>query len=120
MPSEDFNGGHPDPNLTYAEELVARMGLGAHAVADASTIPDFGAAADGDADRNMVLGRQFFVTPSDSVAVIAANAQAAIPYFAAGVRGVARSMPTSQALDRVADALGIPLFEVPTGWKVRR
>jgi phosphoglucomutase len=115
VPSEDFGGCHPDPNLTYAEELVARMGLNAEHVP--SDIPDFGAAADGDADRNMILGRRFFVTPSDSVAVIAANAQQAIPYFAAGVRGVARSMPTSQALDRVATALSIPLFEVPTGWK---
>ena len=120
VPSEDFGGGHPDPNLTYAEELVARMGLGAadaahaHAPKADGDIPDFGAAADGDADRNMVLGRRFFVTPSDSVAIIAANAQRAIPYFAAGVKGVARSMPTSQALDRVAAALGLALYEVPT------
>lgn len=79
-------------------------------------LPDFGAAQDGDADRNMILGKQFFVTPSDSVAIIAANADA-IPFFAGGLKGVARSMPTSAALDRVAAAKGLNLFEVPTGWK---
>ncbi|CAK9158201.1 unnamed protein product [Ilex paraguariensis] len=87
-PKEDFGGGHPDPNLTYAKELVARMGL------DKSNTehepPEFGAAADGDADRNMILGKRFFVTPSDSVAIIAANAVQAIPYFSAGLKGVAR------------------------------
>ena len=176
-PLPDFGGGHPDPNLTYAEDLVVRMGLpaaSAHAhgkhedegdhghahahagggsashgssiteqmtaaaevvksaassayaavaskVASALTggkVPDFGAASDGDADRNMILGANFFVTPSDSVAIIAANSQY-IPYFAkqGGIKGVARSMPTSQALDRVADKLGLKCYEVPTGWK---
>lgn len=86
--------------------------------ADPAAVPQFGAAQDGDADRNMVLGKQFFVTPSDSVAVIAAHAHA-IPFFrdAGGLKGVARSMPTSAALDRVAAKLGLKLFEVPTGWK---
>jgi phosphoglucomutase len=115
VPKEDFGGGHPDPNLTYAHDLVEAMGLGEHKVED-SAVPDFGAAADGDADRNMVLGKRFFVTPSDSVAIIAANA-AAIPYFNNGLKGVARSMPTSAALDRVAQKLGVKCFEVPTGWK---
>jgi len=82
-----------------------------------TNVPDFGAAADGDADRNMVLGNRFFVTPSDSVAIIAARAQAAIPFFKSGLKGVARSMPTSGALDRVAEKLKVPFFEVPTGWK---
>jgi phosphoglucomutase len=122
-PLPDFGGHHPDPNLTYAPELVAAMGLtGAGepsaSAAGAAAVPDFGAAQDGDADRNMVLGSRFFVTPSDSVAIIAAN-QAAIPAFAraGGLKGVARSMPTSCALDRVAAKLGLRLFEVPTGWK---
>ena len=108
-PLEDFGGGHPDPNLTYAAELVARMW--------APDAPTFGAASDGDGDRNMILGARFFVSPADSVAVIAANATAAIPYFKGGLKGVARSMPTSGALDRVAADLGVPFFEVPTGWK---
>ena len=122
VPKPDFGGLHPDPNLTYAEELVHIMGLtrtGAiRESKDVSLPPCFGAAADGDADRNMVLGRRFFVTPSDSVAVIAANAQC-IPYFArsGGLKSVARSMPTSAALDRVAAELKLTLFEVPTGWK---
>ncbi|CUG54559.1 phosphoglucomutase, putative [Bodo saltans] len=121
VPKEDFGQGHPDPNLTYAHELVEIMGLhadGSISEKSAEGIPAFGAAFDGDADRNMILGRQFFVTPSDSVALIAANSTA-IPYFAAagGVRSVARSMPTSGALDRVATALNIKLAEVPTGWK---
>jgi phosphoglucomutase len=107
-PREDFGGGHPDPNLTYAPELVAIMN-GARA-------PDFGAAADGDGDRNMILGRNFFVTPSDSLAILAANATIA-PAYAAGLAGVARSMPTSAAVDRVAEQLGIECFETPTGWK---
>jgi phosphoglucomutase len=172
-PLPDFGGGHPDPNLTYAEDLVVRMGLpaasahahGSHAedgghahgegagsrqaaggvsgqlsaaaevvkaaassayekmaaavssVGGGGKIPDFGAASDGDADRNMILGAKFFVTPSDSVAIIAANSQF-IPYFAkGGVKGVARSMPTSQALDRVAEKRGLKCYEVPTGWK---
>uniref|UniRef100_A0A7N0UBA7 phosphoglucomutase (alpha-D-glucose-1,6-bisphosphate-dependent) n=1 Tax=Kalanchoe fedtschenkoi TaxID=63787 RepID=A0A7N0UBA7_KALFE len=113
-PKEDFGGGHPDPNLTYAKELVARMGLGSHAAEDP---PEFGAAADGDADRNMILGKRFFVTPSDSVAIIAANAVESIPYFSSGLKGVARSMPTSAALDVVAKNLNLKFFEVPTGWK---
>ena len=108
VPLEDFGGGHPDPNLTYAHELVEIM----YAV-DA---PDLGAASDGDGDRNMILGRGFFVTPSDSLAVIAANAILA-PGYAAGIAGIARSMPTSAAADRVAEKLGVPCFETPTGWK---
>lgn len=114
VPKEDFGGGHPDPNLTYAKELVARMGLGK--ASPSAEPPDFGAAADGDADRNMILGKKFFVTPSDSVAIIAANS-AAIPYFKSGLKGVARSMPTSAALDAVANNLKLKFFEVPTGWK---
>ncbi|KAG6757647.1 hypothetical protein POTOM_037967 [Populus tomentosa] len=115
VPKEDFGGGHPDPNLTYAKELVARMGLGK----SNSEVepPEFGAAADGDADRNMILGKRFFVTPSDSVSIIAANAVEAIPYFSAGLKGVARSMPTSSGLDIVAKNLNLKFFEVPTGWK---
>ncbi|PWZ17501.1 Phosphoglucomutase, cytoplasmic 2 [Zea mays] len=114
VPKEDFGGGHPDPNLTYAKELVERMGLGK----SSSNVepPEFGAAADGDADRNMILGKRFFVTPSDSVAIIAANAVQSIPYFASGLKGVARSMPTSAALDVVAKNLNLKFFEVPTGW----
>jgi phosphoglucomutase len=109
VPKEDFAGGHPDPNLTYAEELVKVMFS-----ADA---PDFGAASDGDGDRNMILGNNFFVTPSDSVAIIAANAVECIPYFKSGLKGLARSMPTAAALDRVAAGLGVECFETPTGWK---
>ncbi len=108
VPLPDFGGGHPDPNLTYAHELVEIM-YGAEA-------PDFGAASDGDGDRNMILGRRFFVNPSDSLAIIAANAALA-PGYAAGLAGVARSMPTSAAADRVAAKLGIPCYETPTGWK---
>uniref|UniRef100_A0A6M2EIG7 phosphoglucomutase (alpha-D-glucose-1,6-bisphosphate-dependent) n=1 Tax=Populus davidiana TaxID=266767 RepID=A0A6M2EIG7_9ROSI len=115
VPKEDFGGGHPDPNLTYAKELVARMGLG-KSNSEAEP-PEFGAAADGDADRNMILGKRFFVTPSDSVSIIAANAVEAIPYFSAGLKGVARSMPTSSGLDIVAKNLNLKFFEVPTGWK---
>nr|KYP61556.1 Phosphoglucomutase, cytoplasmic [Cajanus cajan] len=114
-PKEDFGGGHPDPNLTYAKELVARLGLGKTEPQEEP--PEFGAAADGDADRNMILGKRFFVTPSDSVAIIAANAVESIPYFSAGLKGVARSMPTSAALDVVAKHLNLKFFEVPTGWK---
>ncbi|KAK6117573.1 hypothetical protein DH2020_048682 [Rehmannia glutinosa] len=109
VPLEDFGHGHPDPNLTYAKDLVDIM-YGENG-------PDFGAASDGDGDRNMILGRGFFVTPSDSVAIIAANAQETIPYFKAGPKGLARSMPTSGALDRVAQKLNLPFYEVPTGWK---
>jgi len=131
VPSLDFGGGHPDPNLTYAHDLVECMGLQAsHAHGDdgdsgsgathkteQKAVPEFGAAADGDADRNMILGRQFFVTPSDSVAIIAAYAKQAIPYFKDGIKGVARSMPTSMALDRVAAKIKAKCYEVPTGWK---
>lgn len=122
VPLPDFGHGHPDPNLTYAHDLVEAMGLTREGTVNPAKagqpVPDFGAAQDGDADRNMVLGARFFVTPSDSVAVIAAN-QDAIPFFAAagGLKGVARSMPTSCALDRVAEKKGLKLFEVPTGWK---
>jgi len=108
VPLEDFGGGHPDPNLAYAEELVKTM-YGPNA-------PHLGAASDGDGDRNMVLGRGFFVTPSDSLAVLAANAHL-LPGYRQGLRGVARSMPTSQAVDRVAERLGIECYETPTGWK---
>lgn len=108
VPREDFGGGHPDPNLTYAHDLVEIL-FGPDA-------PDFGAASDGDGDRNMVLGRKFFVTPSDSLAVLAANATL-VPGYAGGIAGIARSMPTSQAADRVAQALGVPCYETPTGWK---
>jgi len=108
VPLEDFGGGHPDPNLAHAHDLVERM--------QAANGPDLGAASDGDGDRNMILGKDFFVTPSDSLAVLAANATLA-PGYAAGLKGVARSMPTSQAPDRVAEALGVPCFETPTGWK---
>jgi phosphoglucomutase len=109
VPSEDFGGGHPDPNLTYAEDLVKIMFAGENA-------PDFGAASDGDGDRNMILGKNFFVTPSDSLAVLAANATL-VPAYANGIAGVARSMPTSGAVDRVAAKLNIPCYETPTGWK---
>jgi len=109
IPSEDFAGGHPDPNLTYAEDLVKIMFAG-------ESSPDFGAASDGDGDRNMILGKNFFVTPSDSLAVLAANATL-VPAYASGIAGVARSMPTSGAADRVAAKLNIPCFETPTGWK---
>jgi len=108
VPLTDFGGGHPDPNLTYADQLVAIM-YGKDA-------PDFGAASDGDGDRNMILGRRFFVNPSDSLALIAANATLA-PGYAAGLAGIARSMPTSAAADRVAGKLGVPCYETPTGWK---
>ena len=108
-PLPDFGGGHPDPNPVYAAELVA-------ALADSRSGLSFGAASDGDGDRNMVVGRGFVVSPSDSLAVIAAN-HALVPGYAAGLAGVARSMPTSCAVDRVARALGIPCYETPTGWK---
>ena len=108
VPLEDFGGGHPDPNLTYAHDLVETL-YGADA-------PDFGAASDGDGDRNMILGKGFFVTPSDSLAVLAANATL-VPGYKQGLAGVARSMPTSAAVDRVAQTLNIPCYETPTGWK---
>jgi len=108
VPLPDFGGGHPDPNLTYAHDLVDEL--------FGKTAPDFGAASDGDGDRNMILGRRFFVTPSDSLAVMAANATR-VPGYARGIVGVARSMPTSAAVDVVAESLGIECFETPTGWK---
>ena len=108
IPLEDFGGGHPDPNLTYAHEL-AELLLGSDAYR-------FGAACDGDGDRNMVLGTRCFVNPSDSLAVLTANATLA-PGYGDGLAGVARSMPTSAAADVVAKDLGLPCFETPTGWK---
>ena len=108
VPSVDFGGGHPDPNPVWAKPLVDLVMSG-----DA---PDFAAASDGDGDRNMILGKGIYVTPSDSLAVLAANAHLA-PGYARGLAGVARSMPTSTAADRVAEALGIAHFETPTGWK---
>ena len=108
VPLPDFGGMHPDPNPTWAKALMDEM-FGADA-------PDFGAASDGDGDRNMVVGRGIYVSPSDSLAVLAANAHLAKGYKA-GLKGVARSMPTSAAVDRVADALGIGKYETPTGWK---
>lgn len=107
-PLEDFGGLHPDPNPVYADDLVAHL-----MAADA---PDMGAASDGDADRNMILGRGFIVSPSDSLAVLAAHARK-VPGYRDGLAGVARSMPTSTAVDRVAKALGLPCYETPTGWK---
>ena len=107
-PLEDFGGGHPDPNLVHAHAL--------HALMMGSDAPDFGAASDGDGDRNFIIGRGRFITPSDSLAMLAANAHLARGY-AAGLKGIARSMPTSAAADRVAAALGIPCYETPTGWK---
>ena len=107
-PLPDFAGGHPDPNPVHAKALIDEMfGPGA---------PDFGAASDGDGDRNMIVGRGCYVTPSDSLAVLAANAHLA-PGYAGGITGIARSMPTSRAADRVAARLGVPCFETPTGWK---
>jgi len=123
-PKEDFGGhesashGHADPNLTHAVELVAAMGLNkmGEKISTEKPPPSFGAAADGDADRNMIMGSQFFCSPSDSLAVIVANATS-IPWYKDGLKGCARSMPTSMAMDLVAKKLGIPFFEVPTGWK---
>lgn len=108
VPLEDFGGGHPDPNMAHAHELTEIM-FGPNP-------PVFGAASDGDGDRNMIMGANIFVTPSDSLAIMAANAQL-IPAYAKGISGVARSMPTSQAVDRVADKLSLPCYETPTGWK---
>ncbi|MGZ8241623.1 MAG: alpha-D-glucose phosphate-specific phosphoglucomutase [Methylobacter sp.] len=107
-PLEDFGGHHPDPNLAHAQELAARM--------FSPTAPTLGAASDGDGDRNMITGSNIFVTPSDSLAIMAANAYL-IPAYAHGLSGVARSMPTSQAVDRVAAGYNIPCYETPTGWK---
>ena len=111
-PLPDFGGGHPDPNLVHAKDLLELM-MGRHPHEPA---PDLGAASDGDGDRNLIIGRGLFVSPSDSLAVLAANAHLA-PAYAGGLAGVARSMPTSAAVDRVAKKLGIPCFETPTGWK---
>ncbi len=108
VPLENFGGGHPDPNLVYAHDLVEIM--------FSPDAPDFGAASDGDGDRNMILGNNFFVTPSDSLAVLTANATL-VPGYKDGLSGVARSMPTSEAVDRVADKLNISCYETPTGWK---
>ena len=108
VPLEDFGGGHPDPNMAHAKELTSLM--------FGDNPPTFGAASDGDGDRNMVMGANIFVTPSDSLAIMAANARS-IPAYSKGISGVARSMPTSQAVDRVAKKLGLPCFETPTGWK---
>lgn len=107
-PLEDFGGGHPDPNLVYAHDLVEIM--------NSAKGLDFGAASDGDGDRNMILGRKFFVTPSDSLAILAANAML-VPGYRMGLSGVARSMPTSAAVDKVAERMGIESYETPTGWK---
>lgn len=109
QPLADFGGGHPDPNQAHAKELMNLL------YARNSEI-DFGAASDGDGDRNMILGKRFFVTPSDSLAVLAANATL-VPGYRNGIAGVARSMPTSQAPDRVAAKLGLACYETPTGWK---
>ena len=108
VPLPDFGGGHPDPNPVYAKELFEKM--------YSQDGPDFGAASDGDGDRNIVLGRDLYVFPSDSLAIIAANAHL-VPGYSGGIKGVARSMPTSRAADLVADRLGVPAFEAPTGWK---
>lgn len=108
VPLPDFGGHHPDPNLVHAKELYDEM-MGDNA-------PGFGAASDGDGDRNLILGEGIFVTPSDSLAILAANANLA-PGYSSGITGIARSMPTSQAADRVAARLGINMFETPTGWK---
>lgn len=108
MPLPDFGGHHPDPNLVHARALYETM--------MADDAPDFGAASDGDGDRNLIIGRSIFVTPSDSLAMLAANAHLA-PGYAKGLSGIARSMPTSGAADRVAEKLGIGMYETPTGWK---
>jgi phosphoglucomutase len=108
IPLEDFGGLHPDPNPVNAEDLVHHL--------FAVDAPDMGAASDGDADRNMVVGRRFVVSPSDSLAVLLAHAHR-VPGYRGGISGVARSMPTSQAVDKVAKAMGIPCYETPTGWK---
>ncbi|RWN02111.1 MAG: alpha-D-glucose phosphate-specific phosphoglucomutase [Mesorhizobium sp.] len=108
VPLPDFGGHHPDPNLVHAKHLYDEM-MGPDA-------PDFGAASDGDGDRNLIIGKGIFITPSDSVAMLAANAHLA-PGYKAGLKGIARSMPTSGAADRVAEKLGIGIYETPTGWK---
>lgn len=109
IPLEDFGGGHPDPNLAHAKELVSRLNQSENA-------PNFGAASDGDGDRNMIIGQNFFVNPSDSLAIMTANAQL-LPGYSNGIKGVARSLPTSRAVDKVAEEQGINCYETPTGWK---
>ncbi len=108
VPLPDFGGHHPDPNLVHAKELYDEM--------MAPDAPDFGAASDGDGDRNLIIGKDIFITPSDSLAMLAANAHLA-PGYSAGLKGIARSMPTSGAADRVAEKLGVGMYETPTGWK---
>jgi phosphoglucomutase len=108
VPLTDFGGGHPDPNQVHAHELVSRL--------QGEDAADFGAASDGDGDRNMVLGKEFYINPCDSLAVLAANAKL-IPGYSKGIAGIARSMPTSRAADRVAEVLGLECYETPTGWK---
>lgn len=108
VPLEDFGGHHPDPNMVHAHELFETM--------NGPNAPDFGAASDGDGDRNLIVGKHRFITPSDSLAMLAANAHLA-PGYAGGLKGIARSMPTSAAADRVAEALGLLCYETPTGWK---
>lgn len=109
IPLEDFGGGHPDPNLAHTQELLAALNQPGGSAT-------FGAASDGDGDRNMIIGRNFFVNPSDSLAIMTANAHL-LPGYKQGVCGVARSLPTSRAVDKVAEALGIDCYETPTGWK---
>jgi len=109
QPLEDFGGGHPDPNLAHAHDLLECMKSGTIA-------PAFGAASDGDGDRNMIIGQNFFVNPSDSLAIMTANAHL-LPGYKMGICGVARSLPTSRAVDKVADRLGVNCYETPTGWK---
>ena len=109
IPLEDFGGGHPDPNLAHAKELVTCLN-------QPSNAPNFGAASDGDGDRNMIIGQNFFVNPSDSLAIMTANAHL-LPGYAQGITGVARSLPTSRAVDKVAEKMGIECYETPTGWK---
>jgi len=112
VPLPDFGGHHPDPNLVHARDLFElMMGRNPH-----ESAPDLGAASDGDGDRNLIIGRGIFVSPSDSLAMLAANAHL-VPAYRDGIVGVARSMPTSRAVDRVAGKLGVPCFETPTGWK---
>lgn len=108
VPLNDFGGGHPDPNQKHAKELVCLL--------SGDDALDFGAASDGDGDRNMVLGKNFYINPCDSLAILAANSTL-IPGYAQGINGVARSMPTSRAVDRVAAESGINCYETPTGWK---
>jgi phosphoglucomutase len=109
LPLEDFAGHHPDPNLVYAADFFKRF--------QSDDSPDFGAACDADGDRNMIVGRKFFVSPGDSLALIAEHAPICIPAYRGKITGVARSLPTTTAVDRVAASLGVPCYETPTGWK---